>query len=131
MRMGKNEIRPRRGEPLCAPSSKGSGLIGRGSSRGGMSLDTECARSLEDRGKARAPGTIQPAPRHSRRCAEPQAGWGKLCHQMRATEQRLPLNVAWRTPSSTILGNGSPGLRETRLVPVDFAQTWNNSSDAT
>ena len=35
------------------------------------------------------------------------------------------------TPSRTIRGNGSPGLRASRFVPVERAQIWKSSSDAT
>lgn len=62
---------------------------------------------------------------------EAQACIGRLCHQSSQRLHKPASNSALSTPSSTILGSGSPGLRATRLVPVDCAQIWNSSSEAT
>src|SRR5438093_4072933 len=72
---------------------------------------------------AQAPPASGPVEREVRRhLAVAQAGWGMLCHQMCASEQRPPEKVAWSTPSRTIRGRGSPGLRTGKLVPVDLTQ---------
>ncbi len=64
------------------------------------------------------------------RCARHPCS-GMLCHQMSQRLHKPPSNSASSTPSSTIRGSGSPGLRATRLVPVDCAQIRNSSSEAT
>jgi len=54
-----------------------------------------------------------------------------LCHQRRHSLHEVPSNSAVNTPSRTIRGNAAPGFRATRLVPVDRAQIWKSSSEAT
>lgn len=68
---------------------------------------------------------------HRRRRDVVHAGTGKLCHQMRHCLHDPPSNSACSTPSRIMRGNGSPGLCATRFVPVERAQTWNSSSEAT
>jgi hypothetical protein len=59
-------------------------------------------------------------------------GTGMLCHQIwHLVHRPASPNSAFNTPSSTMRGSGSPGFRATRFVPVDLAQTWKSSSDAT
>ena len=57
---------------------------------------------------------------------------GMLCHQIRHCLHRPSLsNSAINIPSRTMHGRGAPGSRAMRWVPLDLAQIWKSSSDAT
>ena len=65
---------------------------------------------------------VQRPSARQRRLDDAHAAIGMLCHQIWHCLHKPPSNSAFNTPSRTMRGNGSPGLRATRLVPVDLAQ---------
>jgi len=66
-----------------------------------------------------------------RHCKDAHDGCGMLCHQIWHFLHKPPSNSALSRPSRTIRGSGSPAFRATRFVPVDLAQIWKSSSEAT